>query len=157
MCHTPIVIRATRALFQRFDDEIYLWNKGRYVRLMPIRASACPVAAFSGFYGSHEPPPSGNARGIVPAHCNGHQNGQQSGHICCRPGGRWGDTEPVVAWWRRPVASGHALSGNATCTPSTPPHGHWNGLQWRCIRSWPSAFLLGSIIVAKDHVMVHLN
>ena len=29
--------------------------------------------------------------------------------VCCRPGGRQGDTERVVARWRRPVASGKAL------------------------------------------------
>ncbi len=43
---------------------------------------------------------------IVPPHRDGHQNGQESGHIlhcrfvCCRPGGRRGDTERVVTrWW----------------------------------------------------------
>jgi hypothetical protein len=35
---------------------------------MPIRVSARPMAAFSGFYESHEPPPSGDARGISDAH-----------------------------------------------------------------------------------------
>ena len=117
MCHTPIVIRATRALFQLFDNEICPWNRGRHVWLMPIGASARPMAAFSGIYESHEPPPSGDAHGIVPAHCNCHQNGQQSGHIlhlrfvCCRSGGRRGNTERVVTWWQRqhPVASGVAL------------------------------------------------
>jgi len=82
---------------------------------MPIGSSACPMVAFSGFHESHEPPPSGNACGMVPVHHNGHQNGQQSGHIlhlcfvCCHPGGRRGDTEPVVARWWCPVASGEAL------------------------------------------------
>ena len=84
---------------------------------MPIGVSACPMAmaTFSGFYESHEPPPSGDARGIVPPHRDHHRNGHQSGYIlhrcfvCCRPGGRQGDTERVVARWRRPVASGKAL------------------------------------------------
>ena len=73
------------------------------------------MAAFSGFYESHKPPPLGNARGIIPPHRDGHQNGHQSEYIlhrcfvCCRPGGRRGDTERVVARWRRPVASGVAL------------------------------------------------
>jgi len=73
------------------------------------------MAAFSGFYESHEPPPSGDARGIVPAHCDGHRNSQQSGFIlhrrtvCCHPGGRRGNTEQVVARWRRLVASIKAL------------------------------------------------
>jgi len=77
---------------------------------MPFGVSARPMTAFSDFYESHEPPPSGDAHSIVPAHCDGHQNGQQSGHIfhlrfvCCCSGGRRGDTG-----WRRPVATGVAL------------------------------------------------
>ena len=47
-----------------------------------IRASARPMAVFSGFYESPGPPSSGNVRGIVPPHRDGHQNGQQSGYIC---------------------------------------------------------------------------
>jgi hypothetical protein len=80
-----------------------------------IGASACLMAVFSGFHESHEPPPLGNARGIVPAHRNGRQNGQQNGYILhnhcvdCRPGGCRGDTEQVVARWGRSVASGEAL------------------------------------------------
>jgi hypothetical protein len=56
-----------------------------------------------------------DARGIVPAHRHGHRNGQQSWHILhcrivfCRPGGRRGDTEQVVARWRRLVAFMKAL------------------------------------------------
>ena len=74
------------------------------------------MVAFSGFYESHEPPPSGDVRGIVPPHRDGHRNGQQSGymlHHCCvnyHPGGCClGNTEQVVARWRRPVAYGEAL------------------------------------------------
>ena len=73
------------------------------------------MAAFCGFYDSPRPPPSGDAHGIVPAHRDGHQNDHQSGymvHNCCvdcRPGGRRGDTERVVAQWRRSVVSGEAL------------------------------------------------
>ena len=80
-----------------------------------IWASACPMEAFSGFYESHKPPPSGDARVIVPPHRDGHQNGQQRGYILhrhfvdCRPGGHRGDMERVVARWQRPVASDVAL------------------------------------------------
>jgi len=80
-----------------------------------IGASARLMAAFSGFYESHEPPPSGDARGIVPPHCDDHRNGQQSGYmlhrrfVCCHPGGRRGNTERVVDQWWRPVASGKSL------------------------------------------------
>jgi len=82
---------------------------------MPIGASSRPMVGFSGFYKSHGPTPSGHAWGIVPAHRLGHQNGRQSGHIlhlrfvCCRPGGRRGDMEPVVARWRHLVAFMKAL------------------------------------------------
>ncbi len=67
------------------------------------------------FYESHEPPPSGDVRGIVPPHHYGHQNDQQSGYILhnccvdCRPGGRRGNTERVVARWWHSMASGEAL------------------------------------------------
>jgi hypothetical protein len=73
------------------------------------------MAVFSGLYESPGPPPSGNARGVVPPHHDHHRNGHQSGYILhyrcvdCRPGGRRGNTERVVTRWRRPVASGKAL------------------------------------------------
>ena len=49
---------------------------------MPIGASAHPMAVFSGFYESHGPTPSGDVRGIVPAHRHGQQNGKQSETFC---------------------------------------------------------------------------
>jgi hypothetical protein len=73
------------------------------------------MVAFSGFYESHEHPPSGYARGIVPLHRDGHRNGQQKGYILhrrcvdCRHGGRRGDKERGVACLQRPVASFVAL------------------------------------------------
>jgi hypothetical protein len=39
------------------------------------------MVAFSVFYESHEPPPLGDSWGIAPPHCDGHQNGQQSGYM----------------------------------------------------------------------------
>jgi len=80
-----------------------------------IGGSARPMVELSGFCESHKPPPSGNARGIIPLHRHGHRNGQQSVYmlhrcfVCCRPGGHRGSTERVVAQWRRPVASSKAL------------------------------------------------
>ncbi len=35
-----------------------------------IRASARPMAVFSGFFESPGPPPAGDVGGIVPPHCN---------------------------------------------------------------------------------------
>ena len=43
---------------------------------------------------------------------------------------------------------GYAALGNAACIASTPPHGHRNGLQWRCI-CLSSQPLLSDQIVAK--------
>jgi hypothetical protein len=69
------------------------------------------MVAFSGFYESHEPPPSGDARGIVQLHRDGHRKGQQKGYILhrrcvdCRHGGCRGNTERGVARWQQPVAS----------------------------------------------------
>ena len=37
------------------------------------------MVAFSGFYESHEPPPLGDASGIVSPHRHGHWNDQQRG------------------------------------------------------------------------------
>ena len=73
------------------------------------------MVAFSGFCESHEPPPLSNTLGIEPSHRHGHRNGQQSGYmlhrrnVCCRPGGRRGNMEQVVAQWQCPVASDEAL------------------------------------------------
>jgi len=46
-----------------------------------VGASARLMVAVSGFYESHESPPSVDPRGIVPLHHTGHQNGQQSGYM----------------------------------------------------------------------------
>jgi hypothetical protein len=76
------------------------------------------------FYQSPGPPPLGDARGIVPAHRCGHQNGQQSWpifyrrFICCCPGGRWGNAEQIVARWWHPVASRVALDMLHRAIPS---------------------------------------
>jgi hypothetical protein len=112
MCHTPIVIRATWALFQQFDNEIiYPWNRGRHVQLMiseRVLTRWRRLATHLLHWAMHV---------VLPPHRDGHQNDQQSGYIlhnccvdCC-PGGRPGDTEWVVTRWRRSVASasGEAL------------------------------------------------
>ena len=73
------------------------------------------MAVFSGFYESPGPPPLDDVHGIVPPHRDDRQNGHQCGYImhrcfvCCRPDGRRGDMERVVARWRRSMASGVAL------------------------------------------------
>ncbi len=46
------------------------------------RASSCPMAASSGFRSSPGHAALGNAVCIAPAHCHGHQNGQQRRCIC---------------------------------------------------------------------------
>ena len=47
-----------------------------------IGASARLMAAFSGFYESHKPPPSGDVRSIVPAHRDGHETASKVGSFC---------------------------------------------------------------------------
>ena len=72
-------------------------------------------------------------------------------HHCvveCCPDVRGSNMEQVVAQWRYPPL------GDSAWIASVPPHGHRNGLQWRCIWLLPPTFLLSGI-VAKDHVMVH--
>jgi len=92
-----------------------------------IGVSAHPMDVFSGFYESPGPPSSGDAHGIVPPHRNDHPNGHQSGYIirgcfvCCCPGGPRGNTERVVARWRRPVASGVAMDMLHQTVPHVSP------------------------------------
>ena len=118
ICHTPSKFRTHRAQ-SRHLRHLKLLKDGKFMTLRcpfyNIRASACPIAAVSGFYESHGSTSSGDVRGIVPAHRHGHRNGQQSGHILhrrfvfCLPGCRRGDTERVVARWRHLVAFMKAL------------------------------------------------
>ena len=113
ICHTPSKFLSHPAR-SRHLRRLKLLKDSKFAALLcpfyNIEASACPMAAFSGFYKSHGSIPSGDARGIVSAHRHGHRNGQQSGHILhrcfvfCRPGGRRGNTEQVVIRWRRLVA-----------------------------------------------------
>ena len=78
VCHTPIVISGKHVNSSPFSRWNVRNNRRWHVHLMPSGVSARPMAAFSGFFESHEPPPLGDARSILPAHRNGHQNGQQS-------------------------------------------------------------------------------
>jgi len=92
-----------------------------------IGASNCLMVAFSGFNESRKPPPSGDARSIVPPHCNGHRKGQQSEYMlhhhfwvdCC-PGSWWNNMERVVAQCRGELVQ-------------APPDG---GIQWLRVKPW---------------------
>ncbi len=112
------------------------------------------MAVFSGLYESPGPPPSGDARGIVPPHRDHHRNSHQSGYILhyrcvdCRPGSRWGDTERVVARWRRSVASGVALDMLHCVMPHV-------ALQRLTMAIKMARNGRRHSIVAKDHVKVH--
>ncbi len=68
--------------------------------------NSCPMVALSGLYQSPAPPPLGNARSIVPVHCHGDQNGQQSWSIfsllfCLllpwQPPGQYGESSHPMA------------------------------------------------------------
>jgi hypothetical protein len=54
------------------------WN----VSFVIIGRNTRPMVAFSGILKSPKPPPSGNVRGNVPAHCHGHQFGHLFRVIC---------------------------------------------------------------------------
>ena len=109
--------------------------------ILAIGASARPMAAFSGFYESPGPPPSSNVRGIVPSHCHGHQNGQQSFCLLSpwRPPRQYGaSSRPMVAF------SGFYESHG----PLPPLHGHGyqNGQQRRYICS------LSPLLLFDQHI-----
>ena len=118
ICHTPSKFLSYPARLRHLRH-LKLLKDSEFAALQcpfyNIGASTCPMAAFSVFYESHEPPPSGDARGIVLLHRDGYQNGQKSGymlHYCCVdwcPGSCRGNTEQVVGRWLRPVASSEAL------------------------------------------------
>ena len=75
------------------------------------------MVAFSGFYESHELPPSGNARDSTAASRWPLKRPTKRVHFCIvvvlivalAAGGAIGDTEQAVAGWRHSVASGEAL------------------------------------------------
>ncbi len=141
--------------FQQFDNEIYPQNMGRHVRLMPIGVSAHPMAAFSGFYESHEPPPLGYERSIVSAHRHGHRTASKVDTFYIvvlllspwRPSGRYGaSSRPMAASSGFRRSPGHAESGDALRIASMRLHGHRNGPRWRYICSPLLHFLIAVII-----------
>jgi hypothetical protein len=75
-----------------------------------------PNASTSDFRRSPGPPLSANARGIVPAHHHGHQNGQQVWcFFClffleCDPVVRRDDMERILARWQRSINNYFNLS-----------------------------------------------
>ena len=88
---------------------------------------------------------------VLPPHCNGNQNSQQSGYILnrrfvdCRHGGCRGVMERVVTRWQHPVTSNVALDMLHWALPRAllqHPHGHQNGLRQRHICSLAADILL---------------
>jgi hypothetical protein len=100
---------------------------------------------------------------VLPSHQDGHQNGHQSGymlHYCCidcHPGGGRGDTEQVVARWRRSVASGEApvmlhLAMRSILHRRTAMANEMAQRRYICLPPLP---ISTALIIAKDHRMVH--
>jgi hypothetical protein len=100
---------------------------------------------------------------VLPPHRDGHQNGHQSGymlHYCCidcHLGGGQGDTEQVVARWRRSVASGEALVMlhwvmRSILHRRTAMAIEMARRRYICL---PPPPILTAVIIAKDHCMVH--
>ena len=108
-----------------------------------ISRNTRPVATASGFYPSPKPLLSGDARGIVPVHRHGHQNGQGMWYIFCLflclllpwlPQGQWNIiTCQMVASSSFQGSHGHAASGNAVCIAPVHRHGYRNGRRTRCL------------------------
>jgi hypothetical protein len=98
----------------------------------------CPMAAFSGFYESPGPPPSGDAHGSTTALRWPLKRPSKWVHITylhCfllspwRPPGRYGvGSRPMAASSGFQSSPGHTALGDAAFIASTPPHGHQNGL-----------------------------
>ena len=98
---------------------------------------ACPMVAFSGFYESPGPPPSGDAHGSTTASRWPLKQPSKWVHITSlycllspwRPPGRYGvSSRPMAASSGFQSSPGHAALGDAAFIASTPPHGHQNGL-----------------------------
>ena len=131
-----------------------------------IGVSDCPMVALSGFYESHECPPLGDASGIVLSHRYGHWNDQQRGGAFCsslcwlspwRPPGQYGaSSSPMAEFSGFYESPGPPSSGNVLCISPAHRNGHRNGLRRRCICFPPPPISIAGI-VAKDHVMDHIN
>ena len=101
---------------------------------------------------------------LLPPHCNGNRNSQQSGYILnccfvdCRHGGCQGDMERVVARWQHPVTSNVALDMLHWALPCALLQRIRMAIKMVCDRGtfahWPPIFCL-TLLRAKDHVMVH--
>jgi hypothetical protein len=74
-----------------------------------------------------------------------------------RPPGRYGaSSSPMADFSGFYESPGPPSSGDALCISPAHRDGHRNGLRRRCIRSPPPPISI-AVIVAKDHVMVHLT
>jgi len=104
------------------------------------------MAAFSGFYESHEAPPLGDVCSTVPSHRNSHRNSQPRRPIlhrcfsCCLTVGCQGDTEQLIARWQHLVGGfyespGPPPWGNAGGIAPSHRHGYRNGKRRRYIPS----------------------
>ena len=82
MCHTPLLLLGQlKPFFNNLTMKYTPKIRGRHVQLMIselVLARLRRLVAFR-FYESPVPPPLGDARVIVPAHSDGHRNGQQVG------------------------------------------------------------------------------
>ena len=153
MCHTPIVIRATRALFQWFDDEIYPNIRGRHVRLMLLEKVLAQWQRLVAFRKAmnllHQ------AMHVVSYRCTATalETTSKVGtfyKLFCLLSPWWTPRQYGARSCLIVVSNGfrcnpgHAASGNAACiaSTSTPPHDHQNGMWRRHICSSPSIFCM---------------
>ena len=128
-----------------------------------IGASAHPMLAFSGFYESHEPPPTGNLWYSTAASQWPLKQPAKWVHFAslfcwlspCQPQGKYGASScPMAASSGFQWSPGHAALGYVLYIAPAHCHVHRNGPQWRCIPLPPPPILI-AVIIAKDHHMVH--
>ncbi len=118
-------------------------NQRLFVSLPSISRNTCPIVVFIGILQSPKPPPLGNVRGTVPAHCHGHRFGHLFRCICwllyiClmpwRQLGRYGASScPMLASSGFQSSPGHATLGNAVYIALVHRCGHRNIRRTRCI------------------------
>ncbi len=152
------------APFQLVDDEKSRKKQRFVVSLPSLGRNTRLMVVFSGILQSPKPPPLGNMRGTVPAHCHGHWFDHLFRciwwlfYVCLLPWRPLGWYEarscPMPASSNFRSSPGHAALGDAICIAPLHCRGHQNSRRTRCIYSSLS-ILSSTRTVANDHLMVN--
>ncbi len=165
ICHTPIVIRGQHVNWSPFSR----WNRRNNQRwrvrsMLSERVLARwwhLVAFMKATNLLHWVMWAVSYRRIATAIKMTSKGGGHFAHCCVAlawlPLGRYGaSSNPMAEFSGFYESPGPSSSGNLLCISPAHRDGHRNGLRRRCICSPPLPISI-AVIVAKDHVMVHLN